>query len=213
VVPPCFDVPSITDKLPAGFTWVDYGGPLAQMIKSVTADPAYKTHFRKQGDLVADLNAGRLANLTIGHLWSGEVSEHPTAYPCEGENFTVDIVNAAMKLPQWNEMAILVTWDDWGGFYDHVKPPAKKCANGQVFQEGFRLPLIVISPYAKKGFVLSTPTEQASVPRLVEDLWGMPYLSTRDKNARDGTAGSLMTAFDFEQAPRAPLILDKRTCP
>ncbi len=210
---PCFDVPTITDHLPQGFTWTNYGGPLAQMVKSVTADPTYKTHFRKQSDLVADLNAGHLANLTIGHLWSGEVSEHPEAYPCAGENFTVDIVNAAMKLPQWNEMAIIVTWDDWGGFYDHVAPPVKKCANGQIFQEGFRLPLILISPYAKKGFVLKTPTEQSSVPKLVEDLWGMTYMSTRDPHARDGMAGSLMDAFDFNQSPRAPLPLTTHTCP
>jgi phospholipase C len=59
-------------------------------------------------------------------------------------------------------MAIVVTWDDWGGFYDSVAPPVKKCANGQIFQEGFRVPAIIVSPYAKKGFVLKTPAEQAS---------------------------------------------------
>jgi phospholipase C len=210
---PCFDVPVLSDHLPSGFSWTDYGGPLALMVKSVAADPDYKTHFRKQGDLVSDLAAGKLANLTIAHLWSGDVSEHPSAYPCDGENFTVDIVNAAMKLPQWNEMAIVITWDDWGGFYDHVAPPVHKCANGKIFGEGFRLPLIVVSPYAKKGFVLSKPTEQASVPRLVEELWGVPFMTSRDPNARDGTAGSLMDAFDFTQPPRAPLVLATHTCP
>src|SRR4051812_36195926 len=84
--PPCFDVPALTDHLPAGFSWTDYGGPLALMVKSVASAPDYKTHFRKQSDLIADLTAGHLANLTIGHLWSGEVSEHPEAYPCAGEN-------------------------------------------------------------------------------------------------------------------------------
>jgi phospholipase C len=212
-VPPCFDVPALPDHLPAGFTWTDYGGPLAQMVKSVAAAPDYKAHFRKQADLVADLQAGHLANLTIGHLWSGEVSEHPEAYPCAGENFSVDIINAAMKLPQWNEMAIVLTWDDWGGFYDHVAPPVHKCANGQIFGEGFRIPAIIISPYSKKGFVLKTPAEQASVPRLVEELWGMPFMTTRDPHARDGTAGSLMDAFDFTQPPRAPLVLATHACP
>jgi len=212
-VAPCFDVPTIVDHLPQGFTWADYGGALALMTKSVAADPNHATHFRKQADLVTDLSAGRIANLTIAHLWSGDVSEHPTAYPCAGENFTVDIVNAAMKLPQWSEMAIVVTWDDWGGFYDHVAPTVHKCSNGNVFQEGFRLPAIVISPYAKKGYVLSTPTEQASVPRLVEELWGMDFMTTRDPHARDGTAGSMMGAFDFSQAPRAPLMLSTHACP
>jgi phospholipase C len=210
---PCFDVPSLTDHLPQGFTWTDYGGPLALMIKSVASDPAYASHFRKQSDLVNDLGAGRLANLTIAHLWSGDVSEHPAASPCTGENFTVQIVNAAMKLPEWNEMAIVVTWDDWGGFYDHVAPTVHKCANGQIFQQGFRLPAILISPYAKKGFVLHTPAEQASVPRMIEDLWGMTYMSARDPHARDGSAGSLLGAFDFTQPPRAPMPLATHACP
>jgi phospholipase C len=212
-VAPCFDVPSLPDHLPAGFTWTNYGGPLAQMVKSVAAKPDYKTHFRKQADLLTDLKAGHLANLTIGHLWSGEVSEHPEAYPCAGENFSVEIINAAMKLPQWSEMAIVLTWDDWGGFYDHVAPPVHKCSNGQIYGSGFRLPAMVISPYSKKGFVLKTPTEQASVPRLVEELWGMPFMTTRDPRARDGKAGSMMESFDFTQAPRPPMVLATHTCP
>ncbi len=212
-VKPCFDVPTLTDHLPKGFTWSNYGGSIPEMFKSVTSAAGYTSHFRKQGDLVADLNAGKIANLTVGHLWSGDESEHPEAYPCVGENFTVDIINAAMKLPQWKEMAIIVTWDDWGGWYDHVTPPARKCANGQVFQAGFRLPAMVISPYAKKGFVLKTPLEQASVPRLVEELWGMEFMTKRDPHARDGVVGSMMASFDFDQAPRDAFPLPKRTCP
>jgi phospholipase C len=110
-------------------------------------------------------------------------------------------------------MAIVVTWDNWGGFYDHVAPPVHKCANGQIFGEGFRLPAIIISPYAKKGFVLEAPTEQASVPRLVEELWGMPFMSATDPDARDGTAGSLLPAFDSTQPPRAPRVLATHACP
>ena len=212
-VSPCFDVPSLPDHLPAGFTWANYGGPISQMVKSIASDPGYASHYRKQDELLKDLRAGMIANLTIGHLWSGEVSEHPAAYPCEGENFTVDIVNAAMKLPQWKEMAIVITWDDYGGWYDHVVPPARTCKNGQTFQAGFRIPAIIVSPYAKKGFVLKTPTEQAGIPRLVEELWGMKFMTERDPHARDGVVGSLMDSFDFTQPPRDPLILEKHTCP
>ncbi len=212
-VKPCFDVPVLTDHLPKGFTWANYGGGIAQMYKSVTDDPGYAAHFHSQTKLASDLAAGKLANLTIAHLSSGEVSEHPDAYPCAGENFSVDIINAAMKLPQWKEMAIVVTWDDYGGWYDHVTPPVRKCKNGQVFQAGFRVPALVISPYARKGFVMKTPLEQASVPRLVEELWGMAFMTARDKKARDGVVGSMMGAFDFDQAPRVPLYLTKHTCP
>ena len=212
-VAPCFDVPTVVDHLPAAFTWTDYGGALALMTKSVVADPKYAAHFRKEAALLADLQGGKIANLTIAHLWGGEESEHPVAYPCAGENQTVEIINAAMKLPQWKEMAIVITWDDWGGFYDHVAPPVHKCANGKIFQNGFRLPAIIVSPYAKKGYVLSNATEQASIPRMVEELWGMPFMTTRDKHAHDGTAGSFMGAFDFTQAPRDPLVLSTHACP
>ena len=212
-VKPCFDIPVLTDHLPKNFTWTNYGGSIAQMFKSVTNDKAYATHFRSQAQLVTDLQAGKLANLTIGHLWSGDESEHPEAYPCVGENFTVDIINAAMKLPQWKEMAIVVTWDDYGGWYDSVPPPVRKCGNGKVFQAGFRVPALVISPYAKKGYVMKKVLEQASVPRLVEELWGMDFMSARDKKARDGVVGSMMDAFDFNQPPREPLLLPKNKCP
>ncbi|HEY1959450.1 MAG TPA: alkaline phosphatase family protein [Polyangiaceae bacterium] len=213
MVKPCFDVPILSDHLPEGFTWMDYGGPIAMMTKSVVADPNYITHFAAQKQLVTDLGNGKLANLTIAHLSSGDTSEHPPSYPCAGENFTVQIVNAAMQSPHWKEMAIVITWDDWGGFYDHVAPTVHKCKNGKIYRSGFRLPAIVISPYAKKGYVLKTPTEQASVPRLVEELWGMPFMTARSSLARDGVAGSLMDAFDFAQAPRDPLILQTHTCP
>jgi hypothetical protein len=210
---PCFDLPILVDHLPAGFSWFDYGGALALMAKSVVKTPGYQTHFRKQAAMLADLTAGHVANLMIGNLWSGDESEHPPANPCAGENMSVQIINAAMRTPQWKEMAIILTWDDWGGFYDHAAPTVHKCANGQVFQQGFRLPAIIISPYAKKGYVLKTPAEQASVPKLIEDLWGMAYMAKRDPRARDATAGSLMGALDFTQAPRTPLLLSPRTCP
>ncbi len=75
----------------------------------MTDAPGYAAPFRKQSELETDLQAGKLANLTVGRLWSGDESELPEAYPCVGENFTVDIINAAMKLPQWTEMATILT--------------------------------------------------------------------------------------------------------
>lgn len=211
-VAPCFDLPSLPDHLPRGFTWFDYGGQMAKQIKSVSK-VSVPAHYGSSAKLLRDLRAGTLHNLMIAHISGGEISEHPTSGPCKGERFTVEAVNAAMKLPQWKQMAIIVTWDDWGGFYDHVKPPVRTSRNGQQFGSGFRLPLIIISPYAKQGVVLKRRTEQASVPRLVEELWGMKFMSTRNAHARDGVAGSLLGAFDFGQAPRPPMILTPRSCP
>ena len=210
---PCFDVPTIVDHLPPSYTWMDYGGAIGLMTKSVTQQANYQSHFLSEPHLLLDLQAGKIANLTLAHLSSGNTSEHPPNAPCAGENLSVQIINAAMALPQWKEMAIVITWDDWGGWYDHVAPTVKKCKNGKIFNTGFRLPAIIISPYAKQGYVLKTPTEQASVPRLVEELWKMDFMTTRDPHARDGTAGSLLGAFDFTQAPRAAMPLKTRTCP
>jgi phospholipase C len=117
-----------------------------------------------------------------------------------------------MQGPHWNETAVIVTWDDFGGWYDHVKPPVEKCANGSFYNVGFRLPALVISPYAKTE-VIHTVTEQASIPKLVEDLFGMPRMADLDPHARDARAGSMMDAFDFTQAPKPPLVLPLRTCP
>jgi phospholipase C len=147
----------------------------------------------------------------IAHIDGGEFSEHPPESPCKGERFTTEVINAAMKLPEWKHMAIIVTGTTGGGFYDHVLPPVHRSENGASYGRGFRLPLIIISPYAKKHFVLKTQTEQASVPKLVEELWGMKFMSTRNAHARDGRAGSLMGAFDFSQAPRAPMLLPTRS--
>jgi phospholipase C len=213
-VRPCFDLPSLPDHMPQGFTWMDYGGAMALQIKSVASKANHEKHFRSSKSLIQDIHDGKLANLTIAHISGGPASEHPPESPCKGENFTVDVLNELMALPQWNEMAVIVTWDDWGGFYDHVKPTVHECKNGKVFESGFRLPMILISPFAKKGFVLKDHVEQASVPKLIEDLWGMKYMHTRNKHARDAVAGSLLPAFDFKQKPRAPISLTRRsTCP
>ena len=210
-VKPCFNLPSLADHLPSGFDWIDYGSQIAKQIKSqehVSAD-----HYGSATKLLTDMKNGKLHNLMIAHVTDGNYSEHPPRGPCEGQQYSVDVINAAMKLPQWKNMAIIVTWDDWGGFYDHVKPKVATAKDGRQFSNGFRLPLMVISPYAKKGYVLKHRTEQASVPKLIERLWGMTLMSTRNAHARDGIAGSLYEAFDFNQAPRAPLILPRGSCP
>jgi phospholipase C len=210
-VKPCFALPSLPDHLPTNYTWIDYGGEMAKQIKSqrnVSAD-----HYGSAHQLLADLKHGVVHNLMIAHLSGGAISEHPPEGPCVGERFSVDVINAAMQLPEWNHMAIIVTWDDWGGLYDHVRPQVHKSDNGAIYGRGFRLPLLIISPYAKSHHVVKDVTEQASVPRLVEELFGMEFMTTRNAHARDGRAGSLRDAFDFSQPPRPPMILPTGSCP
>ena len=133
-----------------------------------------------------------------------ELSDHPEYSFCWGEDWSTRVVNAIMSSPMWKDTAIFITWDDYGGLYDHVPPP-------QVDRFGFgiRVPLLVISPYAKQGFIDHTRGEFSSVLRFIEDNWGLTQLTNRDREAQD-----LSEAFDFTQPPRAPDPQPLRTdCP
>ena len=221
--PSCLDVPTVVDVLPAGTTWRAYGtgtqpninSPFS-LVKKIGGDATVRAaHFRDMTHLFQDLAADDLANFMQIDVYSGpnEASEHPPDYPCGGENYTVQIVNALMKSAHWNQMAIVITWDDFGGFFDSVKPTVQTCGtSGEFINTGFRLPALVLSPYARQA-VIHTKTEQVSVTRLVEELLGAPPISSINPAARDGQVGSMLGAFDFTQAPRPPLVLPTRTCP
>jgi phospholipase C len=139
----------------------------------------------------------------------GENLDHPPALACDGENEAVNIINSIMQGPDWPSTAIFMTWDEWGGFYDHVAP-----LQVDNISFGFRVPLVVISPYVKYGpesdggYVSHTFYSHASYLKFVEDNWGLPSLNERDAGAND-----IMDMFDFSQVPKAELILQTRSCP
>ena len=101
-----------------------------------------------------------------------------------------------MQSQYWQSSAIIITWDDYGGFYDHVPPPQI-----DPFGEGFRVPTLIISPWAKHGYIDHTQYEFASLLRLAEVNFNLPRLGARDTNAND-----MMNSFDFNQIPQPPLI-------
>jgi len=111
-------------------------------------------------------------------------------------DYVASLVNAVMNSSYWSSSAIVVTWDDYGGFYDHVAPPQV-----DAYGEGFRVPTLVISPWAKHHFIDSTSYEFASLLRLAEDNFGLPTLGKRDVNA-----SNMMNSFDFTQSPQPPLL-------
>jgi phospholipase C len=123
-------------------------------------------------------------------------------------------INKLMQSPYWKETAILFTMDDFGGWYDHVPPPRQYgCDSAKPYGLGFRLPLLVISPYARPGFVFKEVSEQASIPKFIGKIFGATKtLSDLDPAAQDGQANDLMNAFDFTQAPLPPLVRNERTC-
>jgi phospholipase C len=141
-----------------------------------------------------------------------DVSEHPPALVSAGQSFVTSLVNAVMRGPDWKSTVVLVKWDDWGGYYDHVVPP-KADINGY----GIRIPSLLISPYAKKGFVDHQTLSTDAYNKFIEDVFlggqrldpkalGRP---DRRPNVREDDAilGDLAKDFDFNQRPRRPLIL------
>ncbi len=140
------------------------------------------------------------------------VSEHPPARVSEGQAYVTSLINAAMEGPDWNSTAIFLAWDDWGGFYDHVDPPYVD-ENGY----GIRVPGLVISPYAKKGYIDHQILSFDAYLKFIEDdfLSGErldPATDTRPDlrpSVRENAAilGDLRNDFDFSQEPRPPLIL------
>jgi phospholipase C len=143
---------------------------------------------------------------------SGEVSEHAPAPVSFGQSYVTALINAAMSGPDWDSTAIFLSWDEWGGFYDHVRPPSVD-ANGY----GVRVPSLVISPYAKKGYVDDQVLSHDAYLKFIEDAFldGQRLDPTTDgrpdrrPTVREDVAilGDLRRDFDFNQEPRKPMLL------
>jgi phospholipase C len=143
---------------------------------------------------------------------SGPDSEHPPASVHQGQAYVTAIINAAMKSPDWDSTAIFLTWDDWGGFYDHVVPP-------RVDRDGYglRVPALTISPYAKAGLIDHQVLSSDAYLKFIEDdfLGGArlnPATDGRpdprpDVRENEPVLGTLVDDFDFAQAPRAGILL------
>ncbi|MBV8729958.1 MAG: phospholipase, partial [Acidobacteriia bacterium] len=143
---------------------------------------------------------------------SNEVSEHPPNPVSAGQTYVTHLINAVMKGPNWKDCAIFLVWDDWGGFYDHVVPVSVD-QNGY----GLRVPGLVISPYAKRGFIDHQVLSFDAYVKFIEDRF---LDGQRLDPATDGRPdprpdvrenafqlGDLRRDFDFDRRPREPLLL------
>ncbi len=158
-------------------------------------------HVVATEQFIQDAQNGQLPAVSWVVTKSG-LSEHPPASVCLGENWTVEQLNALMQGPEWNSTVVFLTWDDFGGFYDHVAPPVV-----DNFGFGPRVPLLIISPWVKPGLITHTTLEFSSVLKFIEQRFDLDPLTQRDQNANDLTG-----VFDFHQDPLPPLILDTRQC-
>src|SRR5215471_2022070 len=231
---PCFSIPSVPDVLPAGVDWRFYGtnfdGLFTEIWSPFDAIGRIRNQPAKWGRVV---NVTQLSDDIRNHAlpavsWlvdQDQFSEHPhVTIPgldiplggiCDGENWTVAFVNQLMQSEYWSDTAIIFTMDDFGGWWDHIPPPRQYGGTASApYGLGFRLPLLVISPYAKPGFIFKEISEQASIARFIERVFGSTgTLSQLDPAAQDGQANDLFGAFDFGQVPLAPLVLTPRLCP
>jgi phospholipase C len=214
---PCLDFPTLGDVLTnAGVSWKMYapatgsydggfqgsGGyiwTVYDAIRHIRDSAEWKSHVVPTEQFAIDAKAGNLPAVSWISTPS-PVSEHPPASVCEGENWSVSLIQALTAGPHWKDTAMFITWDDFGGFYDHVAP-----TQIDKFGLGFRVPLIVVSPFAKPGFLYSERTEFSSVLKFIETNWDLPALTDRDKASPDMTS-----VFDFNQAPLAPPTLTQR---
>jgi phospholipase C len=140
------------------------------------------------------------------------VSDHPPALLTNGQAYVTGVINAIMRSKDWDSTAIFLAWDDWGGFYDHVRPPT---VDAQGY--GLRVPALVISPYAKRGFVDHQTLSFDAYLKFIEDdfLGGQridPETDGRpdprpDVRENERILGDLRSDFDFSQKPRPPLLL------
>nr|MDQ2828241.1 hypothetical protein [Chloroflexota bacterium] len=209
---PCVGFPSLAESLEkAHVSWRYYSdvlGRLGYIWSTLDSFPAIRNtalwHERvfDQANFQADAKAGRLPAFS----WltpTYRASNHPPFGICDAENWFVTKMNALMQGSDWTSTAVYLVWDDFGGFYDHVAPPTVDALG-----LGPRVPFLLISPYAKRGYIGRQTYSFASVLKTVEDLNGLPPLAQADRTARD-----TLDLFDFAQRPAAPLVLKTRACP
>lgn len=221
---PPFKLPSLPEILQKqGLTWKTYGDPSFSYFKHIALLKGSKqiapwTQFGK------DIAAGKLPNVSWLYATSA-FSEHPPYGSNAGKpvvtvgmQWTADRVNQIAKSKLWASTAIFITWDDWGGWYDHVTPPLKDTwknggpagasyANSQ-FSYGPRVGCLVLSPYAKQGYISKAFHSHVTIVKFCETTFGLTPL-----NARDAASDDMSDCFNFKQTPLVPPAWSGRPTP
>lgn len=207
------DLPTIFDRLEAkGVSWKFYvqdydpgstfrspGATPPQVVRAPLLayaryldDPALAKHVVPLDEYYDDLGRGTLP--AVSYIVAAGPSETPPASVANGQAFVRNVVAGLKRSTAWSSSALMLTYADWGGWYDHVAPPTVD-SNGL----GFRVPALLVSPYARKGYIDHGLREHASMLKFIEHNWDVAPLA-----GRDARAGDFLAAFDFRQEPRAP---------
>jgi phospholipase C len=220
---PCFEHQTLTDLLDAaGLSWRYYAPNITGIWTAPTAiehmcvpnqappngtaciGPDYTSASPKvvteqsqsNAQILTDINANRLAQVS----WvipPGTASDHAQSLGC-GPSWVTQIVNSVGNSPYWANTAIILTWDDWGGWYDHVPPPLVNDGTswGSGYIYGFRVPLVVISPYAKPAYISHNMHDFGSILKFIEATFDLPSLGYADVKADD-----FSDIFQYSQTP------------
>jgi phospholipase C len=205
----CFTFPTVGEQLTeAGVDWAYYSAPPGMTgyfwnayngIGNVFHTDLWHEHVRSTERLIRDIEAGDLPAVT----WVTprfELSDHPPASTSFSHNWISDVIDALMRSDEWEHTAIFLTWDEWGGFYDPVEPPALDDEG-----LGIRVPLLTISPYTRRGMIDDEVGEFSTPLRFIADNWGLEHLTPRIANTHN-----LEHVFDFGGRPRAPSLTPRR---
>ncbi len=200
---PCLDTPTLGDLLDArNVSWTYYAPLIAtrngdiwsafDAVKHVRFGADWSHVVSPENTILDDIKQNRLAQVSYV-VPNFRESDHASASDGSGPDWVATIANTLGTSPYWKDTALIVVWDDWGGWYDHVKPPHRDRMG-----MGFRVPLIVASPYARSGYVSHTTYEFGSILRFIEDTFGLGTLGQTD-----ATATSIADTLDLNAAPHA----------
>jgi phospholipase C len=190
---PCFEHPTLTDSLDyAGVSWTYYTpapnnlwtGPNA--IKHIRLGPDWQYVNSTANQIFTDINNYQLPQVS----WvipDGKQSDHPGSNAGEGPSWVASLVNAIGSSYYWNDTVIFITWDDWGGWFDHVAPQVVNDGYswGSGYVYGLRVPLIIVSPYVKQGYISHVTHDFGSILRFIEENYNLPSLGYADAYADD----------------------------
>ena len=201
----CFEFPTVGEQLTEiGVDWAYYSAVPGQPgyfwnayngVSNVFHTDLWHEHVRSVDTLLDDIDANALPPVT----WVTprfQLSDHPPFSTGHAHNWVTEIVNKVMRSDMWEHTAIFLTWDEWGGFYDPVVPPAVDHLG-----LGIRVPLLTISPYTRRGVIDDEVGEFSTPLRFISDNWGLEPLTDRIRNTHN-----FEHVFDFAGNPRAPKL-------
>ncbi|HEV3312915.1 MAG TPA: alkaline phosphatase family protein, partial [Chloroflexota bacterium] len=209
---PCFTAKTLTSEADkAGISWKFYSAPpneaayvwsTLDAFKNVRYSSRWASNVVPYTNFSSDIQSGKLPALS----WLTTVfpySEHPPSSECVGQNWTVTQVNSIMNSPLWKSTAIIIVWDDYGGFYDHVAPPFQT-----LYSLGPRVPALVISPFSRAGRVSHVYMDFRSIVKFIETQYKLPHMMSYNRGVH-----SIGAMLNVHQKPLAPVVLPQLTCP